>query len=52
MHAKDEESLAARAFHYLAVREAGFGVRGGSGLSCQIERVICRVQGFRSVSFD
>jgi hypothetical protein len=52
MHAKDQKGRAARAFRYLAVRGAGLGVRGSSGLSCQIERVICRVQVFRSVSFD
>ena len=52
MHAKHEKGLAARAFHYIAVRAAGFHVRGNSGLRCQIERVICSVQVFRSVSFD
>jgi hypothetical protein len=52
MHAKDQEGLAARKFHYLASRASGFGARGSSGLSCQTERVICRVQVLRSGSFE
>jgi hypothetical protein len=52
MHAQDQKGLAARAFHYLAVRAARFLVRGDSGLGGQIERLICRVQVYCSVSFD